>query len=148
MNELWDSEQVPTLSLRPITVDDIPRTHEWTSDERACRYQTWGPNTLPETEAFVVAAVEAWTDEGAARRVWVAVDPGLGGVGIGELKRRTSSYLEIAYTVQVDLWLGALAPRSPCCFRTLRSQTPSPGGSKRRAIRGTSAPRRCWRASG
>lgn len=104
MDELWDSEQVPALSLRPITVDDTPRIHQWTSDERGCRYQTWGPNTLPETEAFVVAAVDAWTDESAARRVWVAIDPGLGVVGIGELKRRTNSCLEIAYAVHVDLW--------------------------------------------
>jgi RimJ/RimL family protein N-acetyltransferase len=96
------------LTLRPIEHADTARIHEWASQEVACRFQAWGPNTLPQTEAFVGAAVADWTD-GAATKLWSAVLPGAGVVGNGGLRRVTASCQEISYIVHPDWWGGGLA---------------------------------------
>ncbi|WP_231263268.1 GNAT family N-acetyltransferase [Nocardioides alpinus] len=99
-----DHPQRPVLSLRPIELADAGRVHEWASDERACRYQTWGPNTRDETEDFVAEAVRASHQPDGARQVWAATSPDLDVVGIGEVKRVTRTCAEIAYAVHVEQW--------------------------------------------
>ena len=92
------------LTLRPIELSDAARVHEWTSQEAACKHQTWGPNTREQTWAFVAAAARTWDEPDGSRLVWAAELAGVGVVGIGETKRKTFSCVEIAYAVHVELW--------------------------------------------
>lgn len=99
-----DAASLQQLRLHPITHADAPRIHEWASQERSCRYQPWGPNSVEETKAFVADAVDAWRDETLGRQVWVATLPDPGVVGLGEIKRRSATCVEIAYAVHTDYW--------------------------------------------
>lgn len=96
------------LTLRPIQLSDTDRIHEWAMQEIACRYQTWGPNTRPQTEGFVRAAVADWAEDSPSK-LWAAVLPGEGVVGNGGLKRVTASCQEISYIVHPDRWARGLA---------------------------------------
>jgi len=99
-----DHHQRTALSLRPLELADAGRVYEWASDERACRYQPWGPATREETEDFVADAVRASGRADGSRRVWAATSPDLDVVGIGEVKRVTSTCAEIGYAVHVEQW--------------------------------------------
>jgi [ribosomal protein S5]-alanine N-acetyltransferase len=99
-----DRDQPAAVELRPIQVSDADRVHEWASQERACRFQPWGPNTVEETVSFVTEAALTWGRPDGSRLVWAAASPALGLVGIGEIKRRSPSCAEIAYAVHVDYW--------------------------------------------
>ncbi len=92
------------LRLRPIEKGDAARVHEWASQPAACRYQTWGPNTVIETGAFVERAVATWATPDSRRHVWAAEATDLGVVGIGALRRTSRSSREIAYAVHTDHW--------------------------------------------
>ena len=91
------------LALRPIEDADADRIHEWASQERACRFQPWGPNTRAETGDFVTAAVGTWERPDGPRLVWVATSARVV-IGVGEIKRPTTTCAEIAYAVHVDHW--------------------------------------------
>ncbi len=99
------------IALRPFQPGDWPRIHEWAGLEVACRYQPWGPNTKPETEAFVAAAVASWTAEPRRRFAWVATHPVTGVLGIGELNIRHALWKrgEISYSVHPDYWGQGIA---------------------------------------
>lgn len=99
-----DRDGRTALVLRPIEVADADRVHEWASQERACRFQPWGPNTREETDVFVTEAAGTWEQPEGPRLVWAAVSPALGVVGIGEIKRTTTTCAEIGYAVHVDHW--------------------------------------------
>jgi ribosomal-protein-alanine N-acetyltransferase len=92
------------LALRPIEVADADRVHEWASQVRACQFQPWGLNTREETDSFVTEAARTWERPETPRLEWAAASPELGVVGIGEIKRNTTSCAEIAYAVHVDHW--------------------------------------------
>ena len=98
-----DNRDRLTVVLRPIEAADADRVHEWASQEQACRFQPWGPNTREETGGFVAEAASLWERPEGPRLVWAAASA-LGVVGMGELKRNTSSCAEIAYAVHVDHW--------------------------------------------
>jgi RimJ/RimL family protein N-acetyltransferase len=99
------------ITLRPFQQTDWPRIHEWASLEEACRYQPWGPNTEPETEAFVAAAVASWTVAPRTRYAWVATHPATGVLGVGELNVRHVAWKrgEISYAVHPDYWGQGIA---------------------------------------
>lgn len=99
-----DRDGPTMLVLRPIDVADADRVHEWASQERACRYQAWGPNTREETVSFVSDAARTWERPDGPRHVWAAESPALGVIGMGEIKRLSNSCVEIAYAVHVDYW--------------------------------------------
>ena len=92
------------MRLRPITLSDADRIHEWASQPEACRYQPWGPNSRAETETFVAEAVEAWDVRPQQRWAWVAVDTEELVVGNAEVDLRGHGRAEISYAVHVDLW--------------------------------------------
>jgi ribosomal-protein-alanine N-acetyltransferase len=92
------------LRLRPITPLDTDRIHEWAAQPEACRYQPWGPNSYAGTEAFVAAAVEAWSVDPQQRWAGVAVDASDVVVGNAEVKLRGQGRAEISYAVHVGLW--------------------------------------------
>jgi hypothetical protein len=48
----------PNVSLREFKYDDWKYVHEYASQERACQYQPWGPNSEGDTKTFVSAIVE------------------------------------------------------------------------------------------
>lgn len=103
------------LSLRAIRAEDAIRIHEWASLPVACRYQPWGPNTWPQTQAFVDAAIRAWKSHPQQRWVWAAVDSTELAVGLGEARLRGSGRIEISYAVHVDHWgqgLGSAIART------------------------------------
>lgn len=92
------------LELRPIESADRPRVHEWASDPRASVFQPRGPNTGPETAAFVNGALSAWSARPQTRWVFVAEDAHKFVIGLGEVGIRGSNRAEISYAVDVALW--------------------------------------------
>jgi ribosomal-protein-alanine N-acetyltransferase len=96
---------VPEISLRSIEIEDWAAVHEWASTLAACRYQAWGPNTVPETKAFVAQAVSEWNHQPQDWHVWVAEDQG-SVLGLGELKILCRRWRqgEVAYAVHVNHW--------------------------------------------
>lgn len=92
--------------LRPVVATDWPRVHEWSSSLDACRFQTWGPNTPEETEAFVLAAAATWDEPDGLRFAWACEHSEWGVVGLGELKvhDRTHQQGEISYAVHTAFW--------------------------------------------
>lgn len=91
------------VRLRPMDQSDASRVHEWASHERACRYQSWGPNSFEQTAAFVAVAARTWSEPGP-RRVWSATTDADGVIGMGEARCHRDSCVEIAYAVHVDHW--------------------------------------------
>jgi ribosomal-protein-alanine N-acetyltransferase len=92
-----------SVVLHQIEAADADRVHEWASQERACRFQPWGPNTREQTGDFVSEAVRTWERPGGPRLVWAA-SSALGFIGMGEIKRHTTSCADIAYAVHVAYW--------------------------------------------
>ncbi len=94
--------------LRPIAEEDWPAVHAWASQERACRYQAWGPNTTKQTREFVRDAANAWTSLPLTRFVYViALDGRV--VGNCELNLRGLAQGEISYALHPDYWGLGLA---------------------------------------
>jgi [ribosomal protein S5]-alanine N-acetyltransferase len=91
------------VTLRPLGLDDLDAVHSWASLPESCRYQTWGPNTYEQTQAFVHAAV-AGTDRLAFA---IVVDGGV--VGSASLTLRVRSSAEIAYIVHPRRWGQGIA---------------------------------------
>lgn len=81
-----DDRNLSAIVLRPIQLADADRVHEWASHERACRFQSWGPNAREETDAFVAEAARTWEQPDGPRLVWAASSAHRV-VGMGELKR-------------------------------------------------------------
>jgi [ribosomal protein S5]-alanine N-acetyltransferase len=45
--------ETPGGRLRPFTMDDLAASHAYASDPEVCRYVTWGPNSIEDTQAFL-----------------------------------------------------------------------------------------------
>ncbi len=99
--------------LRPIEEDDWPAVHAWASQDRVCRYQSWGPNTTEQTREFVEEAAKAWASRIRTRFVYAIT---LGGrvVGNCELKLRSRDQGEISYALHPDYWGRGLATAAAC----------------------------------
>lgn len=97
-----------TVRLRPLEVGDWQAVHGWASRAESCRYQSWGPNTDAETEAFVRAAMAARSAVPPTRFVYAFVLDGRV-VGSGELNLRGSEAGEISYVVHPDFWGRGIA---------------------------------------
>ena len=105
------AEDWANVALRALSLDDADRVHEWASQERACRFQAWGPNTWEESTAFVTQAVADWqqpqnTEAGlrcrrrrARRRRH------------REVLRVSDTCNEIGYAVHTDYWGRGLGTR-------------------------------------
>jgi RimJ/RimL family protein N-acetyltransferase len=91
------------VTLRPLTLDDIDAVHDWARLPESCRYQTWGPNTYEQTQAFVHTVVTG-TDRLAFA---IVVDGAV--VGSASLALRIRSSAEIAYIVHPRLWGQGIA---------------------------------------
>jgi RimJ/RimL family protein N-acetyltransferase len=91
------------VTLRPLALDDIDAVHDWARLPESCRYQTWGPNTYEQTQAFVQTVV-AGTDR---LPFAIVVDGAV--VGSASLALRVRSSAEIAYIVHPRLWGQGIA---------------------------------------
>lgn len=125
------------VSLRPIEMADASRVHEWASQARSCCYQTWGPNTREETEAFVSEAVTAWQQPMNARFVWAAIGAGDALVGLAENKHLTNTCVEIGYAVHTDCWGRGIGTTIARAQLAMAFADPLTGGFRRPAIQGT-----------
>ncbi len=93
------------VELRPITPGDWRALHLWGGDERACRYQSWGPNTPDRSREFTAEAAAAWQATPIRRRVYVATVEG-DVIGSGELRIHSERHRqgEIQYIVNPRWW--------------------------------------------
>lgn len=94
--------------MRPVGVTDIDWIHEWAGDPVASRFRPWGPNTMRQTTAFVVAAVDAWVEQPQHRWVWVFTNAGGPVDGLGEVKLHNETRAEISYIVHPERWGSGL----------------------------------------
>jgi RimJ/RimL family protein N-acetyltransferase len=121
MGNPGEAPDLDGLHLRPLVEADWVRVHEWARREDACRYQPWGPNTPEQTRAFAAAAAAAWTaapGEALWRRPWVAVLPGAGVVGLGELRTRHAGRVgELSYAVHHEYWGRGVGTRVAALLR-------------------------------
>ncbi|GLX06179.1 hypothetical protein Misp03_31060 [Microbispora sp. NBRC 16548] len=63
----------PEIRLRQLQPADIEAVHSWAGLPEVCRYQAWGPNSLPQTRAFVEEAAAAWHVEPQTRFTYAAL---------------------------------------------------------------------------
>lgn len=96
------------VALRPIGRDDWRAVHAWASQERACRFQAWGPNTEDQTREFVDGAVQAWSCCPRTRLVYAVTLDDLV-IGICELNLRGRAQGEISYGLHPGYWGRGLA---------------------------------------
>ncbi|GAA5028822.1 GNAT family protein [Streptomyces siamensis] len=91
--------------MSKIGLADWRAVHSWASDARACRFQTWGPNSEAQTRAFVTDAVDAWAHTPQQRFSYAARVEG-DVVGMGELHVRSRGQRqgEITYVVHPQVW--------------------------------------------
>ena len=95
----------PQVALRRLVFDDWRAVHTWAAMPETCRFQPWGPNTEEQTQAFVRAAVEAWSVRPQSRFAYIASLDGEP-VGMGELRVRSMANRqgEISYVVHPRMW--------------------------------------------
>ncbi|SNY54401.1 GNAT family N-acetyltransferase [Paractinoplanes atraurantiacus] len=86
------------VSLRPLTASDYPAVHSWAQLPEVCRFQTWGPNTLAESQSFTTIAARAWAQTPQTRFPY-AVKAAGHTVGTAELKLRDPHQAEISYLI-------------------------------------------------
>jgi [ribosomal protein S5]-alanine N-acetyltransferase len=94
--------------LRPIAEDDWSAVHAWASQERVCRYQPWGPNTIEQTREFVRGAAHAWASIPRTRLVYAITLHG-SVIGNCDLNLRGQGQGEISYVLHPDYWGKGLA---------------------------------------
>ena len=126
MTDHTDCYDRTAVALRPIEMADADRVHEMASQERACRFQPWGPNTREETDSFVTEAARTWEQPEGARLVWAAASPALGVVGMGEIKRNTTACAE-GLSDAFDLAARVDYSTRPPLIRALMPQSAKPG---------------------
>lgn len=104
---MWQDPRVDQgpVTLRKLALNDWQAVHSWAGLEKACRYQTWGPNTEEQTRAFVQAAVEAWSHADQQRFAYIACfENELVGMGELHVRSRLQRQGEIAYIVHPRVW--------------------------------------------
>lgn len=95
----------PLVTLREVALNDWQAVHSWAGLEKACRYQTWGPNTEEQTRSFVQAAVEAGAHAEQRRFAYIArFENELVGMGELHVRSRLQRQGEISYIVHPGAW--------------------------------------------
>ena len=103
----------PTVTMRPLLLEDWTSIHEWSQLEDVYRFQVWGPNSLDETLHFVEVALTEAALKPRTRFVWAAEDSDHRVIGIAELRTRDahSGRGEVSYIVHPDRWRNGYATR-------------------------------------
>lgn len=95
------------IYLREFEYSDWVDVHAYASQDIVCRYQSWGPNTEQQTQAFVQQIIDDARRMPRTRYVFAMVEQGTGNmIGAGEMNIRSAADRsgEIAYIVHPDYW--------------------------------------------
>ncbi len=93
--------------LREFIESDWEDVHKYASQEIACQYQPWGPNSVEDSKTFVQQSIEAATQKPRTRFVFAIVNKeDIRMIGTGELNIRdfNNKVGEIAYIINPDFW--------------------------------------------
>ena len=100
------------LEIRELEPGDFAPVHACVSDPLVARWFPWGPNTEPETRAFLERVVRADTLPDRASIVLAIVLRGVGLIGVCFLDRRKDREFELGYYIRRDLWGHGFATES------------------------------------
>jgi RimJ/RimL family protein N-acetyltransferase len=95
------------ISLREFQFNDWKDVHEYASQERACVYQPWGPNSEDETKAYVQVIIEDSQEKPRTRFAFAVVLAegtkvvGTGEVSVRDIRNRNG---EISYIINPQYW--------------------------------------------
>ncbi|WP_223593717.1 GNAT family N-acetyltransferase [Neobacillus bataviensis] len=101
-----------SIYLREFQVSDWQEVHKYASQERVCRYQPWGPNSLNESQSFVNQVLVDSAKEPRARYALAIINNKEDRlIGAGELNIRDTHNKkgEIGYIVNPDYWGKGIA---------------------------------------
>ncbi|TDL82405.1 GNAT family N-acetyltransferase [Peribacillus frigoritolerans] len=96
-----------SIFLREMRQEDWAGVHQYASQERACAFQPWGPNTEEETKAFVRQVVEDSRKDPRTRYSFAIINKkekkmiGAAELNISDWENRAG---EISYIVNPDYW--------------------------------------------
>ena len=94
-------------TIREFQFDDWKEIHKYASQERACIYQPWGPNSEKDTKEFARMIIENTQDEPRTRFAFVVTIEedsrviGAGEVNIRNIRNRNG---EISYIINPRYW--------------------------------------------
>ncbi|MGX1193024.1 GNAT family N-acetyltransferase [Metabacillus sp. SLBN-84] len=95
------------IFLREMRQEDWSGVHQYASQERACAFQPWGPNTEEETKTFVSQIVEDSRIDKRTRYAFAIINKkdkkmiGAAELNISDWENRAG---EISYIVNPDYW--------------------------------------------
>lgn len=89
------------LALRSFTLQDIDAVHAYASDPLVCRYVDWGPNSRPDTEAFINEAMASAAD---ALNLAVTLDNEAIGAGAVWTASGQHACGELGYAMNSTCW--------------------------------------------
>lgn len=95
------------ILLREFVFNDWKAVHEYASQEKACIYQPWGPNSENETKAYVNTIIQNAKEVPRTRFAFaVTVQDGSKVIGAGEINIRDVENRsgEISYIINPDYW--------------------------------------------
>jgi RimJ/RimL family protein N-acetyltransferase len=98
------------LNLRELNENDWIDVHHYASQEIACQFQPWGPNSEEDSKAFVNQVIRDARQKPRTRFVFAIIyDENM--IGSGELNIRDSinKVGEIAYIVNPEYWGKGIA---------------------------------------
>lgn len=100
------------IYLRELRLTDWMDVHAYASQECACRFQPWGPNTEDQTQAFVNQIIEDAEEVPRTRFAYAIVELNTQKmIGMIEINIRsiTDRSGEISYIVHPDYWGKGIA---------------------------------------
>ena len=100
------------IYLREFQVSDWQEVHIFASQERVCRYQPWGPNSLKESQSFVKQVLVDSEKEPRTRYALAIINNNENRlIGAGELNIRDihNKKGEIGYIINPNYWGKGIA---------------------------------------
>lgn len=95
------------VNLREMEEKDWVDVHKYASQEKACQYQPWGPNSEQESEDFVKQVILDAKRKNRSRFVFTIIVKENGKmIGAGEINIRdyTNRVGELAYIINPEYW--------------------------------------------
>ncbi|CRK83394.1 GNAT family N-acetyltransferase [Neobacillus massiliamazoniensis] len=99
------------IYLREFQLSDWQEVHKYASQERVCRYQPWGPNSLKESQSFVKQVLVDSAKEPRTRYALAINNKEDRLIGAGELNIRDAHNKkgEIGYIINPEYWGKGIA---------------------------------------
>lgn len=95
------------IFLREFIESDWKNVHKYASQEKVCKYQAWGPNSVEETKAFVKKVLDDATQIPRTRFVFAIIkkeDNEMIGAGEFNIRDFNNKAGEIAYIINPTYW--------------------------------------------